>query len=83
MTADHLTSAYAQAEALDNFDMPRPVELRNLTAGQYRAMTLRARRWAGVLLDAGEVAEAKHQLNEAARFSAMADEIENERRRAA
>jgi hypothetical protein len=76
---DHLTSA----QALYDFDMPRPVELRSLTAGQYRALTLRARRWAGVLLDAGEIAEAKHQLNEAARFSAMADEIESERRRAA
>jgi hypothetical protein len=80
---DHLTSAYAQAEALYDFDMPRPVELCSLTAGEYRAMTLRARRWANACLDAGEIAEAKHQLNEAARFSAMADEIENERRRAA
>ena len=80
---DHMTAMYAQAEALDDFDMPRPVELRSLTPGEYRALMLRARRWAGVLLDAGEIAEAKHQLNEAARFSALADEIENERRKAA
>jgi hypothetical protein len=73
---DHMTAMYAQAGALYDFDMPRP-------AGQYRAMTLRARRWANACLDAGEIAEAKHQLNEAARFSALADEIENERRRAA
>jgi hypothetical protein len=79
---DHLTSAYAQAEAQYDLDMPRPVEQRSLTAGQYRAMTLRARRWANACLDAGEVAEAKHQLNEAARFSRMADEIEAERRAA-
>jgi hypothetical protein len=83
VTYDHLTSAYAQAEALYDFDMPRPVELRSLTPGEYRALTLRARRWAMHCLDAGEVAEARHQLNEAARFSAMADEIESERRRAA
>ena len=80
---DHLTAAYAQAEALYDFDLPRPVELRSLTPGEYRAMTLRARRWANACLDAGEIAEAKHQLNEAARFSALADEIERERKRAA
>jgi hypothetical protein len=45
-------------------------------------MTLRARRWAMRCLDAGEIAEAKHQLNEAARFSALADEIERERKAA-
>jgi len=76
---DPVTSAYA----LYDFDIPRPVELRSLTPGEYRAMTLRARRWAGVLLNAGEIAEAQHQLNEAARFSALADEIENERKHAA
>jgi hypothetical protein len=69
---DHLTSAYAQAEALYDLDLP---VLRRLTPGEYRALTLRARRWAGVLLDAGEIAEAKHQLNEAARFSALSPEL--------
>jgi hypothetical protein len=79
---DHMTAMYAQAEALYDLDMPRPVELRSLTPGEYRAMTLRARRWAMRCLDAGEIAEAKHQLNEAARFSALADEIERERKAA-
>lgn len=80
--ADHLSAMYAQAEALDDFDRPRPTELRCLTPGQYRALMLRARRWAGVLLDAGQIAEAKHQLNEAARFGALADQIEWERKAA-
>jgi hypothetical protein len=53
-----------------------------LSAGEYRAMMLRARRWAMICLDAGQTDEAKRQINEAARFSAAADEIENERRAA-
>lgn len=77
MTApDHLSAMYAQAEALDDFDRPRPTELRCLSPGQYRALMLRARRWAMACLDAGQIAEAKHQLNEAARFGALADEIQ-------
>lgn len=51
-----------------------------LTPGEYRALMLRARRWALVLLDAGQIEEAQRQINEAARFSAAADEIEQERR---
>ena len=54
-----------------------------LSAGEYRAMMLRARRWAMVCLDAGQTEEAKRQINEAARFSRMADEIEAERKAAA
>jgi hypothetical protein len=56
--------------------------MRELSAGEYRALMLRARRWAMVCLDAGQTEEAHHQINEAARFSAAADEIENERRAA-
>lgn len=52
---------------------------RDLSAGEYRALMLRARRWANLCLDAGEVNEARHQLNEAARFSALADEIDRKR----
>lgn len=54
-----------------------------LSAGEYRAMMLRARRWAMICLDAGQTEEAKRQINEAARFSRMADEIEAERKAAA
>ena len=54
-----------------------------LSAVEYRAMMLRARRWAMVCLDAGQTEEAKRQINEAARFSRMADEIEAERKAAA
>jgi hypothetical protein len=53
-----------------------------LTPGEYRFLMLRARRWAMVCLDSGQIAEAQHQINEAARFSRMADEIEAERRAA-
>lgn len=54
-----------------------------LTPGEYRALMLRARRWAMVCLDAGQTEEAQRQINEAARFSALADEIEAERKAAA
>jgi hypothetical protein len=57
--------------------------MRELSAGEYRALMLRARRWALVCLDAGQTEEAKRQINEAARFSAAADEIEAERKAAA
>jgi hypothetical protein len=36
-----------------------------------------------VCLDAGQTEEAQRQINEAARFSALADEIEAERKAAA
>jgi len=55
---------------------------RCLSPGEYRALGLRARRWMHVCLDAGQITEAQHQLNEAARFFRMADEIENERKAA-
>lgn len=51
-----------------------------LTPGEYRYLMLRARRWAGVCLDAGQIAEAKRLIDEAARYSRLADEIENERK---
>lgn len=55
---------------------------RDLSPGQYRELMLRARRWAGVCLDAGEVTEARHQLAEAARFGWLAEQIEHERKAA-
>lgn len=55
----------------------------SLSPAEYRALMLRARRWAMVCLDAGEVTEAKHQLKLAARFFRLADEIQNERKVAA
>jgi hypothetical protein len=54
-----------------------------LTPGEYRFLMLRARRWAMVCFDAGQTEEAHRQINEAARFSRMADEIEAERKAAA
>lgn len=55
---------------------------RCLSPGEYRRLGQSASRWTRVCLDAGEITEAKHQLNEAARFFWLADEIENERRSA-
>lgn len=55
---------------------------RCLSPGEYRRLGLLARRWMHICLDAGEITEAKHQLNEAARFFRMADEIEHERKAA-
>lgn len=69
------------AEELTLIDISR-AQRAALTAGEYRALMLRARRWAMVCLDAGQTEEAKRQINEAARFSAAADEIEAERRAA-
>jgi hypothetical protein len=82
MTDFHTRMLFVALAMLPDDDQPPPAR-RSLSAGEYRALTLRARRWANICLDAGEIAEARHQLNEAARFSALADEIENERRRAA
>jgi len=55
---------------------------RALTPGEYRHLALQARRWAAICLDAGEVDEARHQISEAARMFAAADEIEHERKAA-
>jgi hypothetical protein len=71
------------AEELTLIDISRAQRAAQLTAGEYRAAMLRARRWAMVCLDAGQTEEAKRQINEAARFSAAADEIEAERKAAA
>lgn len=55
----------------------------SLSPAEYRALMLRARRWMMACIDAGEIFEASHQLNEAARFFRLADEIQNERKVAA
>lgn len=55
---------------------------RCLSPGEYRRLGLNARRWTHICLAAGEFTEAHHQLNEAARFFRMADEIEHERKEA-
>jgi len=77
----HTRMLFVALAMLPDDDQPPPAR-RRLSAGEYRSLTLRARRWANICLDAGEVAEAKHQLNEAARFSALADEIDNQRKAA-
>lgn len=51
-----------------------------LSPGEYRHAGLQARRWAMVCIDAGQVAEALHQISEAARFFALADDIASSRR---
>jgi len=53
---------------------------RELSPGEYRQAGLQARRWAMVCLDAGQVSEALHQISEAARFFALADDIASSRR---
>lgn len=58
----------------------QPSERETPTAGEYRRLTLIARRWMNVCLDAGELDEAKRLLEEAARYARLADEIEHERR---
>lgn len=51
-----------------------------LSPGEYRHAGLQARRWAMILLDCGEIDEARHQIGEAARFFALADDIASSRR---
>ncbi|TIP70335.1 MAG: hypothetical protein E5X53_28300 [Mesorhizobium sp.] len=51
------------------------------TPGEYRRLMLIARRWMMVCIDAGEIEEARRQLAEAARYSRLADEIEQSPRR--
>ncbi|GEM_PF-5196940 len=57
-----------------------PAPARSLTAGEYRRNGLSARRWAMVCADAGEHEEARHQILQAARMFAAADEIDHERK---
>ena len=56
---------------------------RTLTPAEYRRKAHMAHRWARICMDSGQIDEARHQITEAARMFAAADEIEQERKIAA
>lgn len=57
--------------------------IRTFSPMEYRKFSERARRWAQVCETAGQTVETLHQITEAARFATLADEIEQETRKAA